>query len=164
MVGAPQRQRQILDEVANLYAWIDAQLALDVKRSGRCRACGACCDFATYDHRLYVTMPELMYLANGLQTSHLTMMTTARCPYQKDGKCSVHAHRFSGCRIFCCSGDAGFQGELSETVIRRLKAICERFEIPYRYAELSAALAAFSIDTCLSAEARSRGDSGDQRI
>jgi Fe-S-cluster containining protein len=162
MVGAPERQRQILSEVASLYAWIEAQLAIDSKRSGRCRACGACCDFAAYDHRLYVTPPELIYLAHGLQASRLALMTTGRCPYQKDGKCSVHEHRFSGCRIFCCDGDSGFQSELSEAVIRGLKAICERFEVPYRYAELSVALAAFSSDTCLSAEARSHGDCGDR--
>ncbi len=165
MVGTPERQRQILEEVARLYGWIEEQLAQDAKRSGRCAACGACCDFPAYDHRLYVTPPELLYLAHNIERArhasslhHLARMTTGRCPYQENGKCSVHAHRFSGCRIFCCKGDAGFQSDLSEAVVRRLKDLCKRFEIPYHYVELGAALAAFSTDTCLWAEARNRGD------
>jgi Fe-S-cluster containining protein len=158
MVGTPERQRQILDEVASLYAWIDARIAQDAQRCGRCTACGACCDFAAYDHRLYVTPPELLYLAHSLRTIRLKPLTSGGCPYQENGKCSVREHRFSSCRIFCCSGDAAFQSDVSEAAIKRLKAICERFEIPYRYADLGAALAAFSSDTCLSAEARSRGD------
>jgi Fe-S-cluster containining protein len=141
MVGTAQRRSQILDEVASLYAWIDTRLALDAKRSGRCTACGSCCDFLTYDHRLYVTGPELMYLAAG---TDLRLPSGGRCPYQEAGKCSVREHRFSACRVFCCHGDAGFQSELSEAVIKRLKAICDRFSIPYRYVELGAALAEFS--------------------
>jgi Fe-S-cluster containining protein len=162
MVGAPERQRQILSEVGNLYAWLDAKLAEDTRRSGQCTACGACCDFGAYDHRLYVTPPELLYLAHGLRASHLRPMTSGQCPYRENGKCRVREHRFSGCRIFCCGGDAGFQGEVSEAVIKKLRAICELFQVPYRYVELSAALATFSTDTCLSAEARSRGDCADQ--
>ena len=158
MVGVPERHRQILDGVASLYAWIDGQLALDASRSGRCSACGACCDFAAYDHRLFVTPPELIYIAQRLHVSRLKPMTSGRCPYQEAGRCSIHEHRFTGCRIFCCKGDSAFQSELSEAAIRKLKAICERFEVPYRYAELGAALAAFSIDTCLSAEAHGPGD------
>jgi Fe-S-cluster containining protein len=161
MVGILERRRQILDEVAGLYAWIEEQLAQDTERSGQCAACGACCDFPAYDHRLYVTPPELLYLAHGVGAG-LKPALTGRCPYQENGKCTVHAYRFSGCRIFCCRGDAGFQSELSESVVKRLKAICERFDIPYRYAELGAALAAFSTDTYLSAEARSRGDCEDR--
>ncbi len=161
MVGAPERQAQILAEVAGLYAWIDEQLAQDPKRSGQCSACGACCDFVTYDHRLYVTPPELLYLAHSVGAG-LKPALNGRCPYQENGKCSVHEFRFSGCRIFCCGGDAAFQGEVSEGALKKLKSICERFGIPYRYAELGAALAAFSTDICLSAEAHSRGDCADR--
>jgi hypothetical protein len=157
MVGALERQRQIIEEVAGLYAWIEEQLGQNPNRSGQCSACGACCNFPAYDHRLYVTLPELMYLAHNIGTG-LKPARQGRCPYQENGKCGVHAHRFSGCRIFCCGGDAAFQGELSEIVVGKLKSICERFEIPYRYMELSAALAAFSTDTCLSAEECSRED------
>ncbi len=140
MVGEPEGRR-LLDEVAALYHWIDAQIKQDPACAGRCQACGACCDFPAYDHRLFVTPPELMYLAAKLGTPELRPMTTGRCPYQQGPACTVHAHRFAGCRIFCCSGDPDFQSELSEEALRCLKALCEEFGISYRYQDLAAALA-----------------------
>jgi hypothetical protein len=56
----------------------------------------------------------------------------------------VHEHRFAACRIFCCKGNSSFQSELSEAAIKRLKAICERSAILYRYQDLPAALEAFN--------------------
>jgi hypothetical protein len=67
-------------------------------------------------------------------------MVGGRCSYQVDGKCGVHAYRFSGCRIFCCKGDAGFQSELTEAVIKKFKALCLEMRIPYRYVDLPTAL------------------------
>jgi hypothetical protein len=65
---------------------------------------------------------------------------TCRCPYQVDGKCTVYPHRFAACRIFCCKGNAGFQSELTETVLKKFKALCDEFNIPYRYEDLPTAL------------------------
>jgi Fe-S-cluster containining protein len=160
MVGEPQRRRRVLEEVAALYDWLDAQLQREAARAGRCKACGACCDFGAYDHRLFVTPPELIYLAAKLGVTELKAMTSGRCPYQKDKACTIHRHRFAGCRIFCCNGDADFQSELSEAVLKRLKAICAELGLPYRYQELAAALADFN-DTCRSAEARGPADRAD---
>jgi len=159
-VGEPDRRR-LIEEVAAVYEWIDAQLRQHAERAGRCNACGACCDFATYDHRLLVTTPELMYLATGLNAKELKQMSAGRCPYQKGKNCGVHEHRFASCRIFCCNGDAAFQNELSETALRKLKAICERFHIPYHYYELSIALCSFNTDTCRSAGAPCPADRED---
>jgi len=147
MVGKPERHRRLVAEVAALYEWIDTQLGRDEARAGQCRACGACCDFASYDHLLFVTPPELIYLAERLGAENLKQMTSGSCPYQEAKKCTVHSHRFSGCRIFCCNGDADFQSELTEAALKRLKAICERFGVPYRYADLATALAEFSTGT-----------------
>ena len=151
MVGKPERHRRLLEEVAALYDWIEAQAKQDAARAGRCKACGACCDFPAYDHRLFVTPPELAYLAARLGTPKLRALTTGRCPYQQDSACTVHEHRFAACRIFCCDGDPDFQSELSEEALRRLKALCEEFRVPYYYQDLAAALAAFNCDTCQSA-------------
>ena len=151
MVGEPERHRRLLEEVAALYDWIEAQLRANADRAGQCQACGKCCDFVGYDHLLFVTPPELIYLADKLNATSLEQMDAGRCPYQHGTKCSVHAHRFAGCRIFCCGRDSDFQSELTETALKRLKAICERFQVPYRYADLAKALAAFSSDTCQSA-------------
>ena len=144
MVGAPERHRRLIAEMADLYAWIDGQLRLDAGGAGQCEACGACCDFPVYGHRLYVTPPELAYLATKLGTTALKPMLTGRCPYQQDQRCTVHEHRFATCRVFCCKGDAAFQSELSEAVLKKLKAMCERWEIPYRYQDLSMALETFN--------------------
>ena len=152
MVGETQRHRRLVEDVAALYDWIDAQLAENTERAGHCEACGKCCDFAAYDHLLFVTPPELIYLLESLSTDKLKQMTGGRCPYQEGTKCSVHGQRFAGCRIFCCTGGADFQSELTEAALKKLKAICERYEIPYRYADLATALAAHASDTCRSAE------------
>jgi len=159
-VGEADRRR-LIEEVAAVYEWIDAQLRQHAERAGRCNACGACCDFTTYDHRLFVTTPELIYLAAGLGAEELKRMTFGKCPYQEDKHCTAHEHRFAGCRIFCCSGEAAFQNELSETALRKLKAICERFHIPYCYRELSSALRRFNTDTCRSAGAPCPADRED---
>lgn len=148
MVGKHDRYRRLLGEVAALYDWIDGQLAEHADLAGRCKACGDCCDFLGYDHLLFVTPPELIYLAQKLEVTSLEPMESGRCPYQDGTKCRVHAHRFAGCRIFCCRGDADFQSQVTETALKQLKAICERFQLPYRYADLAKALARFSSDTC----------------
>jgi Fe-S-cluster containining protein len=132
--------------MADLYDWLDAQRRQDPGGAGWCDVCGACCDFPAYDHRLYVTPPELMYLAAKLNVTELRPMPAGRCPYQQGPGCTVHEYRFAACRIFCCKGDSAFQSELSEAVLKRLKALCERLEVPYRYQELPAAIETFSRD------------------
>ncbi len=151
MVGKSERQRRLIHEVEALYEWIDAQLRLHEVQAGQCRACGACCDFTAYDHRLFVTPVELIYLAEKLGTTRLKPMTSGVCPYQQAGRCTVHAHRFTGCRVFCCDGNADFQSDLTEDILKRLKAMGERFGVPYRYMDLATALARFSTDIDLSA-------------
>lgn len=145
MVGEPAGRRRLLEAVAALYDWIQTQLRLSAGRAGRCNACGACCDFPAYGHRLFVTPPELIYLAARLNVDRLEPMPGGRCPYQRDNLCTIHEHRFAGCRIFGCRGDAGFQSDLSEAALGRLKSLCEEFQIPYRYCDLPAALNAFTI-------------------
>jgi Fe-S-cluster containining protein len=153
MVGKPERHRRLLEEVAALYDWIEARMRQDPDRAGRCQACGRCCDFPAYGHRLFVTGPELAYLAAGLGVRKLRAVTAGRCPYQQGTACTVRAQRFAACRIFGCAGDPDFQSELSEKVLKRLRALCEEFRVPYRYQDLGAALAAFNCDTCRSAAA-----------
>ena len=151
MVGEPERHRRLLEGIAAIYDWIEARREQDFTHAGRCKACGACCDFRAYDHRLFVTPLELAYLAAKLGGQELRPMPTGRCPYQQGTECTVHEHRFAGCRIFCCDGDPEFQNELSEEALRRFKALCEEFQVPYRYQDLAAALAGLNSGTCRSA-------------
>ncbi len=184
MVGEPAGHRRLIEAVAAVYEWIAAQQIREPHRAGQCNACGACCDFPAYGHRLYVTTPELIYLTAKLNVlspagggwatnpeislkntgsiclfpSHrLLPMPTGRCPYQQDNRCAIHEHRFAGCRIFTCRGDPDFQSELSEAALKRFKTLCEESQIPYRYQDLPTAL---NDGTCRSAGVPCPGDCG----
>ncbi len=129
-------ESQIIKEVDAVYRWIDAQVS-GMERS--CRACGQCCDFDTFGHRLYVTTPELLHFQH-VVGPEIKPMPAGVCPYRKDGKCTVYPYRFSGCRIFACGGDSEPQNLLSEQAIAKFKAICVTHEIPYQYMYLKAGL------------------------
>jgi len=139
-VAGPETRQQLLEKVAEIYVWLEKQINAAGSTAGKCRSCGDCCDFEGFDHRLFVTPPELMYLMTNLGTENIKPMPAGRCPYNIDGKCAIYEYRFSGCRIFCCNGDADFQSRLSEEVLQKLKSICVDFQIPYRYTDLAAGL------------------------
>ena len=136
MVEECKANHQFLRRVAEIYKWLDLQICEAGDSAGACEACGKCCDFAQFDHRLFVTTPELMYLTAKIGAENIKQMTGSRCPYNIDGKCSVYEYRFAGCRIFCCKGDADFQNRLSESALRKFKSICDASQIPYQYADL----------------------------
>jgi hypothetical protein len=140
MVAESGTQNRLIEKVAEIYDWLDEQIRDSRKQAGRCDACGKCCDFDKYDHRLFVTSPELIYLIENLGYENIKPMTTGCCPYQVDGRCSIYKYRFAGCRIFCCSGDADFQSRLSELTLAMFRQICIDFDVPYRYADLPTAL------------------------
>jgi hypothetical protein len=140
MVERCRADSRLLERVAEVYDWLEQQIHQNDSLSGACRSCGNCCDFEAFDHRLFVTLPELTYFTASLDGEKVKAMPAGRCPYNVSGKCSVYEHRFAGCRIFCCNGDAVFQGELSESALTKLKAICAEFRIPYRYMDLATSL------------------------
>jgi hypothetical protein len=140
MVAGQRIDALLLERVAEVYEWIELKISHKGRMAGGCKACGNCCDFEAFDHRLFVTPPELFYLAAKLGTENIRPMPSGRCPYNVDGRCSIHKHRFTGCRIFCCNGNTEFQSDLSESSLIKLKSICEEFQIPYRYVDLATAL------------------------
>ena len=145
MVAGCGTNSRLLEKVAEIYNWLDTKIRDNNKLTGQCKACGKCCDFDKFDHHLFVTPPELMYLTTGQQAANpgaenIKSMPTNRCPYNIDGKCTVYEYRFASCRIFCCDADADFQSELSESALEKLKSLCTEFQIPYRYTELATAL------------------------
>jgi len=144
MVAGSQANKRLLERVAEVYKWLDLQACHGGDMAGACKSCGDCCDFEGFDHRLFITPPELMYLAANLGDENIKPMLSGRCPYNIDGKCGVYEYRFSGCRIFCCNGDADFQSRLSEEALEKLKSICTEFQISYRYADLASALNGFA--------------------
>jgi Fe-S-cluster containining protein len=132
---------QLVDHMAELYRRIELQIKnpkLEIQNS--CNACGNCCDFEAYGHRLYVTLPELIYLAEKIGKENIKPMMNSRCPYQADNRCSIHPYRFASCRIFFCRGDKAMQSDLSEETLTKLKALSLEFDVPYHYMDLKAAL------------------------
>ena len=127
---------QLIKTVATVYDWIDSENSGSTKS---CRACGRCCDFKSYDHRLFVTAPELIYFNSKLPGSDIKPIVAGICPYNIDGKCTVYDYRFAGCRIFSCKGDKDLQSQLTESALEKLKSICRNFNIPYQYTDLKTA-------------------------
>ena len=125
----------LFESVEEVYRWIDAE----VENTGDCKACGDCCDFEKFGHRLFVTGVELAYFAEKMKHD-LRKMDTTVCPYRIEGKCSVYPYRFAGCRIFACGRNAAAESSLSEQSLQKLKQIGEEFQIPYHYTDLKTAL------------------------
>jgi len=144
MVERQKVNSELIQDVKEIYDWLNSQIENNIPE--KCDACGQCCDFITYDHRLYVTIIEIIYLAAKLNVDNLKQMKTGLCPYNEEGKCTVHEHRFSGCRIFNCKANSDIQNELSETALKKFKALCEKYQIPYRYMDLAYALNELSED------------------
>jgi Fe-S-cluster containining protein len=135
----PRTEQAIIEAVERIYSSLETEL---LQTPGKCKACGKCCDFESFGHKLYITTPELTYFKTKLAKNKISIlpMTTGVCPYRKDGKCSVYPWRFAGCRIFNCTGNADLQGELSEKMIRQMKQICLQESLSYRYLDLRTAL------------------------
>jgi len=139
----------LLENVAGVYQWLDEQINGNDSRREKCSACGTCCNFAKFDHRLYITSPELIFFKEKLGSKPERMDGDA-CPYNENGKCTVYENRFAGCRIFFCRADADFQNQLSESAVRKFKRMCLVFDIPYRYVDLKQALNESISNICLS--------------
>ncbi len=142
--GWMKNKSAILEKVAEIYRLLDKQTAHYADPVKGCRACGQCCDFEKFDHRLYITTPELIYFIENVGRDNLKSMTASRCPYNVDGKCAVYKYRFGGCRLFCCKSSTLFQGQLSEKVLKEFKSLCNTSGLDYKYMELSFALNSFA--------------------
>ena len=135
-MGRLNESAQLIQEVDAIYQWLDEQLA---EMDSSCRACGDCCDFESFGHKLYVTTPELVYFQNHLDHP-VKAMSADVCPYRIDGKCTVYPYRFSGCRIFSCKGDTEKENALCEQTISKFKTLCNEYPIPYLYLYLKSGL------------------------
>jgi Fe-S-cluster containining protein len=56
----------LLKKIDEVYDWMDRQIRGNSNLAGACTKCGKCCDFDSFDHHLFVTTPEVMYLAEHL--------------------------------------------------------------------------------------------------
>ena len=125
----------ICNEVKQIYDRLDTDIS---EIAGQCTACGNCCDFERFGHRLFIASPELLYFKTNIKD--LKPMHVGVCPYMQDNKCTAREFRFAGCRIFFCKADEEFQNKLSEQAIKDFKQICDKYQFPYRYIDLKTAL------------------------
>ena len=130
------KESQIIESVHSIYQWLENELA---KLIQSCAACGTCCDFESFGHRLYVTTPELIYFQQFIGPK-IKPMTVCVCPYRIEGKCTVYPYRFAGCRIFTCKGDVQKENAVCEETVRRFKTLCDDYGIPYQYIDLETGL------------------------
>jgi hypothetical protein len=97
---------------------------------------------------LFITTPELLYFKQNIVISSVGPLGAGVeksvkkniCPYLENGKCSVRDFRFAGCRIFFCKADSEQLNQLSEQAIKKFKTLCEKYDLPYRYADLATAM------------------------
>jgi hypothetical protein len=144
MVAKPESIKTIVRRVDEIYKWIDSQISQNTEQIGVCNTCGDCCDFEAFGHRLFVTTPELVYLTAMLNVEKPETTASEKCPYNQNGKCSIHKYRFAGCRIFYCTGSEDLQSSITETSLAKVKSLCEELEISYNYRPLAAALNSFT--------------------
>ncbi|MEO0586094.1 MAG: hypothetical protein AAF078_00480 [Planctomycetota bacterium] len=141
-------------------------------RKPRCDQSGRCCRFDAFGHDLYLTGLEIAVFLHDLaphpqphptqagpersagpgieppntQPNHALpqLQQTARtCPHQVNNTCSVHPIRPAGCRIFFCEpGTQDWQQDLYEQSLDDIRRIHTTHNLPYRYMEWLAGLAA----------------------
>jgi len=146
MVAQFKVNPRLTAKVAEIYNRLDSKIQKKPDLVQKCSACGKCCNFAKFDHHLFITTPEMMYLTAKLSPENIKPMTTTICPYNSNGECAIYEHRFAGCRIFHCTANVDFQSKLTESTLKELKAVCADFKIPYQYSSLPSALKSFISD------------------
>ena len=131
---------EVVAAVRALYAAIEEEITL---RRPVCVVSGRCCRFEEWGHRLYVTTLELATFAALGPTSAPADWAGRGCPFQAGKLCGVYDRRPMGCRLFFCDTTATqWQQECYERFHAQLKNLHSQFDVPYRYLEWRAALAA----------------------
>ena len=116
-----------------------------------CLASGNCCRFEAFGHRLMVVGLEAAWTASQAEVPRLSLpqiehaRREGRCPFldAREGRlCGIRDARPMPCRTFFCDRAAtAWQQELHESCLAELKALHDRFGVPYRYLEWRDALA-----------------------
>lgn len=135
-------------------------------RSPRCDVSGRCCRFEEWGHRLYITGLEAAWFLQqaaaarhdqsnafaGVHRAHLSAtaidlaMTGDTCPFLNAKRCTVHAIRPMGCRVYFCDATArDWQNDLFEHCHRTIADLHEYESIPYEFGEWRAMLRRMTI-------------------
>ena len=122
-------RRQVLE----LYAEVDRQVAA---AGPVCVASGRCCRFREYGHTLFLSNLEADVLLAGAPP-YGQPVSPDFCPFQKGNLCTAREPRPLGCRIYHC--DPSFQeigNQITETFLKKLKALADEHGAPWLYAPL----------------------------
>lgn len=154
------RRAAVRQGLEAIYAECAAEIAA---RGPACWGSGRCCNFEAHGHRLYVTGLEAAYCIArlgeiagtrrenfGEARLRLVVLEEAKgrggCAFQVGNMCGVHGIKPLGCRVyFCDRGAQGWQMELSERLIGRVRGIHDAFGVEYRYGEWGEMLGRFAI-------------------
>lgn len=132
------RSQAFCDDVAQLYEQLDQRVS---DRQPVCINRGLCCKFKEFDHSLYVTPAELAYFVARADQEILADTGAGQCPYHRGGICTTRVARPGGCRIFFCDPNAQhWLADESENLLRQLKQLHRRHDLPYAYVEWLGAL------------------------
>ena len=119
-----------------LYEELDRELP---RWGFTCSASGNCCDFDAYGHRLYVSRLEAEHFFRQAPPTRANQ-DARQCPaWGPDRLCTARAGRMLGCRTYYCPPyPRGVPEELHSRYDQRIKALHERFGLPYAYRDITA--------------------------
>lgn len=124
-------------ELRKIYKDLDEELST---LSPPCRACGECCHFDEYGHKLYVSDIEVEHILKNVGLPR-TAVNKGVCPYLADNKCTIREHRPLGCRIFYCQkGWEVTSSDLYEKYLRRIKDLYTANGLEWNYAPMPSLL------------------------
>jgi hypothetical protein len=124
---------ELRDRVLAIYAEADAAVAA---AGPKCDASGRCCRFREYGHTLFISNLEAEVLLDAAPP-FAKPVSGDFCPFQVDNLCTARDPRPLGCRVYFC--DPAYQETgtaISETCLRKLKALAEEYGTGWRYAPL----------------------------
>jgi hypothetical protein len=131
-VGRHLSDKRIGREVAEVLAAADRAIEY---YAPTCWNRGTCCRFGEAGHRLFVTVPELIYFGQA-HTVVPVAGDSQVCPHQQDGRCRARRGRPLGCRVYFCQASARWwQPGVSEHYLGELRALGQRWGIPEAYVE-----------------------------
>jgi Fe-S-cluster containining protein len=102
-----------------------------------CSASGRCCDFDAHGHRLYATTIEAEHFFRNSPPERANE-NPRHCPaWGPDRLCRAREGRMLGCRTYFCGPyPNGTPEEVTERFFPRIKALHDRFRIPYLYRDI----------------------------
>jgi hypothetical protein len=126
-------QEMVRRRVLEIYRDADAEVAA---AGPVCVASGRCCRFKEWGHSLFLSNLEADVLLSAAPP-YEQPVSADFCPFQKGNLCTAREPRPLGCRVYFC--DPNYQESaqrISESHLRRLKALAEELGLPWQYAPL----------------------------